>query len=237
MKFAIAILGILLTLSTARAQTTAPTPVDDPPAPAALAPSYVSIGKDLRLRLALIRRTLADLTLDAAIKQHAFQILDASDAELKELLAEIQSGRMPGYHRLMAVPDNLRAARANLLAVIGPDQSDLLQEKLRSLRGEARNQLNWLRQQISDLNLSDGAKRPCDGILAQTEAAVEKLPDTDVQGDQYARARATMNQLFLRAHDALSKVLSDAEQLRLGPHFAELAARPPTATTQPAPRS
>jgi hypothetical protein len=237
MKFAAAILGVLLALSTARGQTTTPSPTDDPPAPAAMAPSYVSIGKGLRLRLALIRRTLADLTLDAAIKQRADQIVDSADAEIKDLLAAIQSGRMPGYHRLMAVPDNLRTARANQLAVIGPDQSDLLQEKLRSLRGEARNEVNWLRQQLSDLNLSDGAARPCNQILSETEMAVEKLPDMDVQGDQYARARAAMNQLFVKAHDGLAKILSAAEQLRLGPHFAELASQPPAVTTQPAPGS
>src|SRR5277367_3675396 len=160
MRFAAVILALLLTISSARGQATMPSPADDPPAPAAMAPSYMSIGKELRLRLALIRRTLNDLSLDAAIRQRDNQILDSADSDLQQLLAEIQSGRMPGYHRLMSVPDNLRAARANLLAVIGPDQSDLLQEKLRSLRGEARNQLNWLHQQLSDLNLSDGAERP-----------------------------------------------------------------------------
>ena len=137
MKFAIAVFALLLAISPARGQTTTASPADDPPAPAAMAPSYVAIGEQLRLRLALFRRTLNDLSLDAAIKQRANQILDASDDDLKELLAEVRSGRMPGYHRLMTVPDRLRAARASLLAVIGPDQGDLLQEKLRSLRGEA----------------------------------------------------------------------------------------------------
>jgi hypothetical protein len=233
MRFAAIILALLLTISTVRGQTTTPSPADDPPAPAVMAPSYLSIGKELRLRLALIRRTLNDLSLDAAVKQRANQIIDSSDAQLKELIADIQSGRMPGYHRLMSVPDNLRAARANLLAVIGPDQGDLLDEKLRSLRGEARNQLDWLHQQLSDLNLSDGAERPCDKILSETDAAVEKLPDMDLQGDQYVRARAAMDKLFVRAHDALAKVLSAGQLMRLGPHFAELAARP-AATTQPA---
>ncbi len=234
MKFATIIFAFLLAVSSARGQTTLPSPADDPPAPAAMAPSYISIGKELRLRLALMRRTLNDLSLNAAIKQHANQILDSADADLQQLLVEVQSGRMPGYHRLMSVPDKLRAARANLMAVIGPDQSDLLEEKLRSLRGEARNQLGWLNQQVSDLDLSDGAGRPCEKILAETDAAVEKLPDTDVQGDQYASARAAMDKLFARAHDALAKILTSGELMRLGPHFAELAARPTVATTQPA---
>lgn len=138
MKFATIIFAFLLAVSSARGQTTLPSPADDPPAPAAMAPSYISIGKELRLRLALMRRTLNDLSLNAAIKQHANQILDSADADLQQLLVEVQSGRMPGYHRLMSVPDKLRAARANLMAVIGPDQSDLLEEKLRSLRGEAQ---------------------------------------------------------------------------------------------------
>jgi hypothetical protein len=234
MKIAAIIFAFLLAISSARGQTTMTSPADDLPAPAAMAPSYISIGKELRLRLALMRRTLNDLSLDAAIKQRANQIVDSSDADLQQLLAEVQSGRMPGYHRLMSVPDKLRAARASILAIIGPDQSDLLEEKLRSLRGEARNQLSWLHQQLSDLSLSDSAERPCEKILAETDAAVEKLPDMDVQGDQYASARAAMDKLFARAHDALAKVLTTGELMRLGPHFAELAARPTATTTQPA---
>jgi hypothetical protein len=235
MKLVIVILGVLLPISTLSGQTTAPSPAIDPPAPVAMSPAYISIGKELRLRLALIRRTLADLPLDPATLERASRIVDSADADLKELLTEIQSGRMPGYHRLMSVPDNLRAARVNLLTALGPDQSDLLQEKLRSLRGEARNQINWLRQQLADLNLSDAPRQSCDRILTETAAAAEKLPDMDVQGDQYAKARADMNGLFARAHDALSEVLSAGEKLRLGPQFAELAARPPA--TQPAPGS
>jgi hypothetical protein len=235
MRFAAIILALSLAISSARGQTTTTSPADDPPAPASMAPSYVSIGNGLRLRLALFRRTLNDLSLEPAIKQRANKILDAADDDLKELLAEVRSGRMPGYHRLMTVPDRLRAARDSLLALIGPDQGELLQEKLRSLRGEARNQLNWLHQQLSDLNLPDGTEHSCEKILTETETAAEKLPDTDVQGDQYAKARAAMDKLFARAHDGLAKLLNADELARLGSHFADLAARPPT--TQPAPGS
>lgn len=232
MKFVTAILLILFSLSTITAQTATAPFADSALAPAAMAPVYISIGKELLLRVALIRRTLDDLSLGPAIKTRANQILDSTDADLKELLAEVQSGHMPEYHRLISVPDTLRAAHARLLVALGPAQSELLQQKLRSLRGEARGQLNWLRQQLIDLNLSKRMQPPCDAILATAQAAVEKLPDMDVEGDQYAAARNTMNNLFARAHDALARVLNEAEQSQLGPRFAELAVKSPA--TQPA---
>jgi hypothetical protein len=228
---AAAFFALLLTISPSPAQTTAPSPADDPPAPAGMAPSYISVGQQLRLRLALVRRTLADLSLDPSTRRRANQIVDAADNELKQLMTQIRSGQMPGYHRIMSIPDTLRAARDSLFALIGPDQSDLLQQKLRSLRGEARNQLDWLRQQLADLNLSESTKSECDKICTETESAVEKLPDIDLNGDDYARARATMTQLFARAHDQLAKILTSAQQSALGQHFTELAAPP---TSQPA---
>jgi len=232
MRFAVLILGILLVISTAGAEPATMPSTDDPPAPAAMAPTYISIGEQLRLRVALIRRTLGDLTLDAATRQRANQIIDSADDDLKAILAEVEAGHMPGYRRLMAVPDNLRMAHAKLLAAIGPEQSELLQEKLRSLRGEARMQLDWLQQQLLDLKLSNDIERPCDAILTNADAAVDKLPDCEVEGTQYASERAEMNKLFAMVHDGLAKVLSAAEQSRLGPHFAELAAKAPA--TQPA---
>jgi hypothetical protein len=231
MKFATVILGILTLISTASAIPTTDPSAVDPPAPAAMAPSYISIGQELRLRVALVRRTLDDLSLDPAIRQQADRIVDAEDADLKKLLADVQSGQMPGYHRLMSVPDDLRACRAKLMVVIGPQKGELLQEKLRSLRGEARGQCGWLCQQIDELNLSAPENRLCQQILGGTEVAVEKLPDSDVSGDQYAAARNAMDAIFTRAHDALTKVLSAAEQSRLGPHFAQLDAQ--SASTQP----
>ena len=75
--------------------TTVPSP-DDAPAPAAMAPMYVAIGKELSLRLALVRRTLDDLKLDRPIRQRADQIVDTAAGELKYLLAEIQAGAHAG---------------------------------------------------------------------------------------------------------------------------------------------
>jgi hypothetical protein len=232
MRFASAILGILLVISTAGAEPTTAPSADDAPAPAAMASTYISIGKELRLRVALIRRTLGDLTLDAATRQKAQQILDSADSQLQAILAEVEAGHMPGYRRLMAIPDDLRTAHAKLLAAIGPEQSELLQEKLRSLRGEARMQLDWLQQQLLELKLSNDVERPCDAVLTKADAAVDKLPDCEVEGNQYASERAEMNKLLAMVHDGLAKVLSTAEQSRLGPHFAELAAKGPS--TQPA---
>jgi len=229
MKFSPVIVAILLLLPTrwTGAQTTAPSP--DTPAPAAMAPTYLNFGEQLRLRLSLVRQAVGDLSLDPSIRNQANQIVDSADADLKQLMAEIQSGNMPGTHRLMAVPDNLRAAREKVLAVIGPDQAALLQEKLRSLRGEARAQLAWLDQQIADLDLPSSIEVHCQGILKDCQSSACNLPDTDIQGDQYAAARARMNQLFIKAHTELSQFLSETDAVRLGDRFAAMAA----ATTQP----
>jgi len=228
MKFSLIIVAILLLPTRwTGAQTTAPS--SDPPAPAAMAPTYLNFGEQLRLRLSLVRQAVGDLSLDPPIRNQANQIVDSADADLKQLMAEIQAGNMPGMHRLMAVPDNLRAAREKLLAVIGPDQASLLQEKLQSLRGEARAQLAWLEQQITDLNLPSSIETRCQGVLKDCQSSACNLPDTDIQGDQYAAARAKMNQLFIKAHAELSQFLTEADEARLGDRFAAMAAP----TTQP----
>jgi hypothetical protein len=228
----IATLAIGCPQAGAEPATTAPA-ADDAPAPAMLAPTYLAIGKDLSLRLALVRRTLDDLALDQPIRQRANQIVNDSESELQYLMTEIRAGRMPPNKRLMAVPDNLRAARDKLLEVIGPQQSQLLTEKLRSLRGEARQQISQLRLALIDVKTSAAQSHRCDSILAATEGAAEKLPDIDLNGDEYARARQSMIDLFVRAHDELAKVLTPLEQSQLGAHFAELAAKGPA--TQPSP--
>jgi hypothetical protein len=209
------------------APTTVPSP-DDAPAPAAMAPMYVAIGKELSLRLALVRRTLDDLKLDRPIRQRADQIVDAAAGELKYLLAEIQAGRMPATRRLSAVPGNLRTAREQLMEVIGTQQGQLLEEKLRSLRGEGRAEIGKLRQALDEVKTSANEKRSCDAILSDTDGAVEKLPDGDLQGDEYAKARQLMVEVFARTHDRLTKVLTAEEQMQLGPRLVELAATRPS---------
>jgi hypothetical protein len=204
--------------------TTAPSP-DDAPAPAAMAPTYIAIGKELLLRVSIVRRTLDDLVLDAQVRKHATQILDDAEKSLRQLVQAVELGNMPTYGSIMAVPQNMRAAHENLLTVIGPDQAQLLDEKLRSLRGEARGEIAKIRQELDDKNLPGKSKHVCDAALADADAAIEKLPDTDVEGDQYAADRQAMDHLVAKTRDDLAKVLASIEQSKLDP------------TTQPSPRS
>jgi hypothetical protein len=213
------ILGILLTISIAGAQTQ---PAEDAPAPAAMAPTYISIGQELLLRVTLIRRTLDDLKLAPEQRKSALALIGGAEDEVRSLLAKVEAGQMPPQRMLLSVPADLRAAHAKLLAILGPEQSDLLQEKLRSLRGEARAQIAWLGQHLSDLHLSKKIEAACRGILADAAAGAEKLPDCEVEGDAYASARQAMKRLLAMAHDDLAKVLSAADQETLGPRFAEL---------------
>jgi hypothetical protein len=194
-------------------------------APAAMAPAYLAVGKELRLRVALIRRTIDELGLDESVRKQAQQIIDSSDDQLRRLMADVAAGKMPAYETIMAVPQEMRAAHEKLLALIGPEKAQLLEEKLRSLRGEARARLGKLRQDIDDLQLGAKIRGMCNGIISEADAAVEKLPDTDVEGDAYESGRQAMDGLFTRARVALAKVLSPVEVSRLYP------------STQPSPQS
>ena len=77
---------------------TAPSP-DDAPAPAAMAPTYIAIGKELLLRVAIVRRTLGELTLDSQIRTDAAQILDDAGKGLHQLLHDVEAGNMPTYRQ------------------------------------------------------------------------------------------------------------------------------------------
>jgi hypothetical protein len=212
-------------LSTARAEpATAPSP-DDALAPAAMAPTYIAIGKELLLRVAIVRRTLGELTLDSQIRRDAAQILDDADKGLHQLLHDVEAGNMPTYASIMAVPQNMRASHEKLLTVIGPDQAKLLDEKLRSLRGEARGELAKLRQELDDKTLTAKTKHACDTLLADADTAANKLPDKDVEGDQYTADRQSMDHLIAGARNEIAKLLAPVEQSKVDP------------TTQPTPRS
>lgn len=195
---------------------------DDTPAPAEMAPTYLKVGKDLRLRLSLVRRTLDELTLDAATRQQADQLVDSCKADLQYLIGEIEAGRMPPVQRVMAIPGNLRAARAKLMQIIGPDQGQLLDEKLQSLRGEARKDIGQLRQGLEDLKCPPNQIKDYNTILDEADKGVESLPDTEETGDDYARDRAKMNDLLAKTHDRLMQVLSADQQAGLGEHFSQL---------------
>ncbi|MGD0462340.1 MAG: hypothetical protein ABSB74_07605 [Tepidisphaeraceae bacterium] len=226
------ILAIALLAAASGAATTAPS-ADDAPAPSVLAPTYLAIGKNLLVRTAVIRRTLNDLTLGQDNRRRANEILDAVARDLQYLIGEVQAGRMPPAHRIAAVPMDLQAARAKLTEALGPEQNQLLLEKLRSVRGEARQQIGQLRQALSDLKTSENERRGCDAIMADADAAVEKLPDRDLEGEPYAEARQSMIDLLSWTHDKLGQVLTPREQSQLGPSFAQLAAKGPATRRSP----
>jgi hypothetical protein len=192
---------------------------------------YMAIGKDLSLRLQLVRQTLDDLTLDPKIRARARQIVDGPKAELDSAIDDMRAGRMPSSKRIFAVPETLRQSRAQLFALIGDQQAKLLDQKLRSLRGEARWRIGQLRNGLDDLNMPDARTRQCDSILAGTDAAAEKLPADDLDGDQYDKGRQQMNGLLAGVHDRLAAILSPDEQTRLGARLSNLAATNPA--TQP----
>ena len=214
----------------ALAATTEPSGVDAP-APAAMAPMYLVVGKNLLVRVELIRRTLNDLTLDKDHRQRADQIIDAVSHDMQYLMGEVQAGRMPPAQRIAAVPMNLQIARAKLTEVIGPEQNQLLLEKLRSVRGEARREIGQLRQALDDLKTSESESRACNMYVAGADAAADRLPDCDLEGEQSAKARQSMMDLMNWTHDQLGRVLTPAEQSRLGACFESLAVK--AAATEP----
>jgi hypothetical protein len=218
------VLAIAMFASLGMGATTAPS-ADDAPAPAAMAPMYLVVGKNLLVRVELIRRTLNDLTLDRDHRQRADEIIDAVSRDLTYLMGEVEAGRMPPAKRIAAVPMNLQIARAKLTEVIGPEQNQLLLEKLRSVRGEARREIGQVREALDDLKISGSEKRACSMCVAGADAGAEKLPDCDLEGEQSAKARQSMNDLMNWTHDELGRVLTPAEQSQLGACFAELGVK------------
>ncbi len=190
-----------------------------------MAPMYLVVGKNLLVRVELIRRTLNDLTLDQDHRQRADEIIDAISRDLTYLMKEVEAGRMPPAQRIAAVPMNLQIARGKLTEVIGPEQNQLLLEKLRSVRGEARREIGQLRQALTDLKTSESERRACNRCVAGADAAADRLPDCDLEGEESAKARQSMNDLMNWTHDELGRVLTPAEQLQLGASFAALAAK------------
>jgi len=221
------IAALAITPVRADGPTTAPSS-DDPPAPAALAPMYLAIGKDISLRLRLVRQTLCELKLEPGILAQAQRLIDDPKRDLDSALDQMQAGHMPSAKRIYSVPDILRSAREQLFALIGQQQARLLEEKMSSLRGEARWRIGQLRNGLDGLKLSDDCSRRCEAILAAAQPAIEKLPAGELDGDQYDRNRKHMNALLAWIHDGLATVLSADEQALLGQHFSGLANAQPT---------
>jgi hypothetical protein len=227
--FPLLCLVLFCAVSISRADSAATEPsTDDPPMPAAAAPAYLAIGKGLSLQLKLVRQTVADLKLDAATGEQAAALVDDCKGKLDALIHQIQTGNYPSNKSVLAIPSDLRQARSRLYELIGPEQSKLLDEKLQSLRGQARQKIGELRNMVDDLKLSPPEQTNCESALKSADVDVEKLPSTDVSGDEYDRSRAQMNKIFGDVHDHLAAILSQQEKTELGPRFAQLA-RPATA--------
>jgi hypothetical protein len=203
--------------------------------PAAAIPTYVAMGKDLAVRLQIIRQTVDELTLDPATKKSADALVDGASAKIETMLANTRAGRIPSYQQVLAVPAEIKAARQNLLNLIGPDQTALLNEKMQSVRGEARLRIVKIKQMLDDLNLPTPEQVQCNAILQNIAKSVEQLPANSQQLGDYTASREKMESLFTGVHDELATVLTPAEQSELGPRFDQLAAGRPT--TQPAQKS
>ncbi|MDP9172333.1 MAG: hypothetical protein M3O30_00505 [Planctomycetota bacterium] len=202
---------------------------DDPLIPAAAVPSYLSIGKGLALQLRLVRQTVDDLKLPAPTGTTADAMVDQCISDLNRVITQLKSGNLPSNSSVMAVPGKLRESRAKLYDFLGPDQSKLLDERMQSLRGQARLKIGELRLMLQDLKLTNDQQHRLSNVLSTTDASVEQLPATDVQGTEYDKARAQMNEIFAEVHDCVAAILSPDEQTELGPRFAQLA----RATTAP----
>jgi hypothetical protein len=215
-----------------RAQTTQPA-ADDAPISPVMAPTYIAIGRQLCMRLDITRRTVDDLKLDPAMAKQADEMIDTSRAQLADLLYQLQSGRLPPNRIVQAVPVNLRAARDRLFELIGPDQTQKLQEMLQSIRGETRDNLGRIRLMLEDLHLPDSENKKCQSILSDADSQAESLPQEAVQGNSYDEAREKMTNLLDTLHTRLCSVLTDTQRQQLGPRFAQLAQ--PTTRTAPSP--
>jgi hypothetical protein len=236
---ACAFFAMIVGPSTTKAVDTAPaSPATQPveiPVPVAAIPTYIAMGKDLAARLQIIRQTVDELSLDPATKKSADALVDAADTKIQTLLANARAGKIPSYQQVLAVPAEIKTARQNLLDLIGPDQTALLNEKMQSVRGEARLRIAQIKQMLDDLNLPAPAQTQCRAILQNIAKSVEELPASSQQPDDYTASRQKMESLFVGAHDELATILTPAEQSELGPRFDQLAAGRPT--TQPAQKS
>jgi hypothetical protein len=195
---------------------------DDPPVVAAMAPAYIAVGKDLSLRLALVRRTLDDLTLDPPTRTQANDLLQACEKEVDGLIKQMENGPMPSSREVLGIPVYLRTQRNQLYQIIGTEQSQALDEMLRSLRGEGRSTLGHIRLALLELTPPPLKMSECDTVISTAEQKVEALPRTDLPADQYDAGRQNLDAILNSVRDKLSGILSADEITRLGPRFGEL---------------
>jgi hypothetical protein len=195
---------------------------DDPPVAAALVPTYIAIGRDLSLRLVLMRKTLNDLTLDASTRLQAADLLQGCQKEVDGLVTELMNGELPSSRNVLRVPGDLRTKRGQLYQIIGTDQSQLLDEMLSSLRGEARSTLGHVLLMVESLNPPAAQIEKCKSILSSADAKAEALPHLDLSPQDYDAQRQKMDAMLNSVRDDLTKTLTPEEMDRLGPKFLGL---------------
>lgn len=206
---------------------------DDPPIAAALAPVYIKFGRDLSLRISLMRKAVDDLSLDAKTRQAANDLIDGDRQDIDALVTQMQSGNLPASSRVMGVPQELKASKLQLYTMIGEQQQAVLEDILESLRWEALSTFGKLQLSLGDLKLTDSQLVCCQGILKDGEAKADSLPEHNASDGTYDQQREAMNGLFTEVHDRMAAVLTPEQQLLLGPRFVQLAANRPTTAPSP----
>jgi hypothetical protein len=196
--------------------------MNDPPVPAAMAPSYIAIGKDLSLRLSLVRRTVDELILDPATKTQVDELLNSCSKEVDDMVSEMTNGPMPSSRKVLGIPVELRGQRNQLYEIIGTQQGQSLDEMLRSLRGEGRSTLGHIELMLQEMTPPPVAMEKCEGIIAAAQEKVERLPHTDLPADQYDSGRESLDGILNSVQQQLGQVLTPGELDRLGPRFTEL---------------
>jgi hypothetical protein len=203
MKYWIVVfLGLTAAWALADSPATQPD-MNDPPVPAAMAPSYIAIGKDLSLRLSLVRRTVDELTLDPATKTQADELLNSCSKEVDDMVSEMTSGPMPSSRKVLGIPVELRGQRNQLYEIIGTQQGQSLDEMLRSLRGEGRSTLGHIDLMFQEMTPLPGAMDKCEAVISGAQEEVERLPRTDLPADQYDSGRESLDGILNSVHQRI----------------------------------
>ncbi len=192
---------------------------DDPPVAAEMAPSYIAIGRDLSLRLSLVRRSVDELSLDPRVRGQANAVLNSCQQEVDDLVGQMEKGALPSSRKVLGVPGDLRAGRSELYEIIGPQESEQLDEMLRSLRGEARSTLAHVRLMLQEMIPPPVEMRKCEGIISAAEGKAESFPHLDLSAEEYDAQRGKLDGILKSVEEQLDGVLTPGELERLGPRF------------------
>ena len=183
------------------------------------APSYIAIGRDLSLRLSLVRRSVDELSLDPRVRGQANAVLNSCQQEVDDLVGQMEKGALPSSRKVLGVPGDLRAGRSELYEIIGPQESEQLDEMLRSLRGEARSTLAHVRLMLQEMIPPPVEMRKCEGIISAAEGKAESFPHLDLSAEEYDAQRGKLDGILKSVEEQLDGVLTPGELERLGPRF------------------